>query len=446
MALIRCTECGKQFSDKAFACPNCGCPTNEIQQIMKKNISTEPSETEDMRVISKEETPVSTSKDRLEEDATKVVVEEPNQESAPKQSDNSDFKSSNPKKKTLPIIFAVIGAVAIAVVLLLLFLPRGFSDNSRKISEASQSVLTLYCFEDINAEFDDQTWISSGSGFLLYDNSTIVTNYHVIDGACKVFAFSEDDQVFEITTLSAYDATRDIAILKTNKPTSLKVLTKGDNTQLRKGDKVTAIGSPQGLKNTVTTGSYSGMVFIEDYHEDLLQFSASISSGSSGGALFNERGQLIGMTTASLTEGENLNFAVPESIIDEVYNSTDTTMSLAECAQIDTSDSNYINMPQLAMRDSENVTIGEYKNNYSSYIGHNISIRGFVVDSQAWLMNKTIKISESPQGEADKSVSLVCTLEESGSILGTPTLGAEVAVYFIADSKDSVNAYFIMVF
>lgn len=70
-----------------------------------------------------------------------------------------------------------------------------------------------------------------------------------------------------------------------------------------------AIGSPLGLVNTVSNGTYSGR--ITDDGVEYLQVSASISSGSSGGALFNSSGEVVGITAASFTAGQNLNLAIP---------------------------------------------------------------------------------------------------------------------------------------
>ena len=86
-----------------------------------------------------------------------------------------------------------------------------------------------------------------------------------------------------------------------------------------KGETVTAIGSPLGIKNTVSKGNLSARIMQDGY--DVLQFTAPISNGSSGGALFNEKGEVIGITFASFVEGQNLNLAIPIELVDNLYQS-----------------------------------------------------------------------------------------------------------------------------
>ena len=78
--------------------------------------------------------------------------------------------------------------------------------------------------------------------------------------------------------------------------------------ELVRGQKVIAIGSPLGLFNSVSDGIISGFRKIKDM--DMIQFTAPISSGSSGGAVLNTYGQLIGISTAGIDKGQNINLAV----------------------------------------------------------------------------------------------------------------------------------------
>ena len=95
-----------------------------------------------------------------------------------------------------------------------------------------------------------------------------------------------------------------------------------------KKEKIVAIGSPLGLLNTVSTGVFSGYNDTGEMKE--IQFSASISQGSSGGALFNNAGEVIGITTASYTEGQNLNVAVPIQYAVDMKNAQSTEMTIAQ--------------------------------------------------------------------------------------------------------------------
>lgn len=100
--------------------------------------------------------------------------------------------------------------------------------------------------------------------------------------------------------------------MKLEENADLSPLTLGDSTITKKGDHVYAIGSPLGLSNTISDGILSGRLVQEDMGGmEMLQISAPISSGSSGGALINDNYEVIGITFAGFSEGENLNLAIP---------------------------------------------------------------------------------------------------------------------------------------
>ena len=187
-----------------------------------------------------------------------------------------------------------------------------FSDDIDAIEAASESVVMLTCYNQ-NGEL-----YATGSGFAVFEDGIIVTNYHVIDEKVhRITAETESGASFSCSTVLAYDAEKDIAILKANRQPGLALLTPGDSAALRKGEKVVAVGSPLGLINSVSTGVFSG--YIDDKAGKLLQFTAAISHGSSGGALFNDAGEVVGITFASLEAGQSLNLAVPMSEVQTLY-------------------------------------------------------------------------------------------------------------------------------
>ena len=202
----------------------------------------------------------------------------------------------------------------IFVLCLMVSLPAGafaktpFYEDSNAIAQAAESVLMLTCYDNSGNA------VATGSGFLAFEDGIIVTNYHVINGQIgAIKANTEDGMYFDINEILCYDQVADVAILKTNAKTRLDLLKLASTSTLGKGSRVVAIGSPLGLLNTVSEGIYSGI--IQDKTEYIL-FTAAISSGSSGGALFNEDGEVIGVTAATYTEGQNLNLAVPvENVI-----------------------------------------------------------------------------------------------------------------------------------
>ncbi len=182
-----------------------------------------------------------------------------------------------------------------------------FIDDPEQISEAAKSVVKLNCYDK------NGILICTGSGFSVFEEGVIVTNYHVIeDFPARIEIETELGQKCDITGGIGASAERDIAILLyQHRNTNIEIprLQVGDSTQMKKGEKVVAIGSPLGLVNTVSSGVYSGRNNIGDIPD--IQFTASISHGSSGGALFNNGGEVIGITTGGVKDAQNLNFAVP---------------------------------------------------------------------------------------------------------------------------------------
>ena len=197
-----------------------------------------------------------------------------------------------------------------------------FSDDPTAISAASQSVVKLNCYNK-NGEL-----CATGSGFACFADNVIVTNYHVIEGGVySIEASTENGRSFDITYVLAADEGKDIAILATSSPHNLTLLQPGDSGNLQKGEKVVAIGSPLGLLNSVSTGVFSG--YVKENSMNVLQFTASISSGSSGGALFNNAGKVLGITFASYEAGQNLNLAIPISQVEYIWKyKTQTKMTI----------------------------------------------------------------------------------------------------------------------
>ena len=187
-----------------------------------------------------------------------------------------------------------------------------FSDDPTAISAASQSVVKLNCYNK-NGEL-----YATGSGFACFADDVIVTNYHVIEGSVySIEACCENGRKFDVSYVLAVDEDKDIAILGTFSSHNLTLLQPGDN-NLQKGEKVVAIGSPLGLLNSVSTGVFSG--YVNENNMNVLQFTASISSGSSGGALFNNVGEVLGITFASYEAGQNLNLAIPIDQVERIWN------------------------------------------------------------------------------------------------------------------------------
>lgn len=154
-----------------------------------------------------------------------------------------------------------------------------------------------------------QTQSSMGSGFVVSSDGLILTNSHVINMSETISVkFIADNRVYSNVKVVKNNTIRDLALLKINEAGNFTPVVLGDSDQISVGERVVAIGNPKGLENTVSDGLVSA---IRDLNgTKLIQISAPISPGSSGGALFNMNGEVIGITSSSFNEGQNLNFAV----------------------------------------------------------------------------------------------------------------------------------------
>ena len=151
-----------------------------------------------------------------------------------------------------------------------------------------------------------------GSGFFVAPN-IIATNYHVIEGATEASCYVNNSTTkYKIEGYVAADQNVDLILLKVlnlSKP-ALSMATES----VSPGQQVYVIGSPKGLPATISDGIVSGMRDFEGYK--LIQMTAPISPGSSGGPVMNSKGQVIGISVMQLTEGQNLNFAIPKSYLE----------------------------------------------------------------------------------------------------------------------------------
>lgn len=151
-----------------------------------------------------------------------------------------------------------------------------------------------------------------GSGILI-GNGLILTNHHVISEATTGTVTFSNGKVMNIQGIVTENEDADYAILKVATPyTSTGVKIRPASSGLSKGDEVVAIGSPLGLQNTVSTGVISSIRTIDGVQA--IQTTADIDYGSSGGALFNRLGELIGVTTSGYDSTANLNFAIATEV------------------------------------------------------------------------------------------------------------------------------------
>jgi len=173
------------------------------------------------------------------------------------------------------------------------------------IAKAANGVIVLIITSDKGGHP-----VAQGTGFLVSKNGHIVTNYHVIRGANSAIVKLPDGAYFDVDGVLAFDKARDLAVIKAHGQ-NFRVVTLGNSDRVQVGEEIVAIGSPFSLESTVSSGIVSGLRTIKEEGGKFLQVTAPISPGSSGGPLFNMAGEVVGITTLYLKDGENLNFAIP---------------------------------------------------------------------------------------------------------------------------------------
>jgi S1-C subfamily serine protease len=145
-----------------------------------------------------------------------------------------------------------------------------------------------------------------GTGFFISSDGLVVTNLHVINGATSLAAISNNKAIFLFERVVAQPVGVDLAVLQF-RANDVPFLKLGKSATAVEGQKVIVIGNPTGLTGTVSDGIISA--FGEN--RSLIQITAPLSPGSSGSPVMNEDGQVIGVATLQIVEGQNLNFAIP---------------------------------------------------------------------------------------------------------------------------------------
>jgi S1-C subfamily serine protease len=185
-----------------------------------------------------------------------------------------------------------------------------------------------------------------GTGFVLDPSGLVATNLHVVAGSSEIKVRLADGNIYNVNQVAGFDRVHDLALLRIQPPKALPTLRLGDSDKMTAGDKVIAIGNPLGVLDlTVSDGLLSSVRQLCGDREladvgdknckdpmKLLQFSAAISQGSSGGPLFNEAGEVVGLTTLFLGQGQLLNFAVPANYLKQLV-AAPKTIALDEFAK-----------------------------------------------------------------------------------------------------------------
>ncbi len=200
---------------------------------------------------------------------------------------------------------------AFAVLALTVFASSVLAQSTKVIKESLKSVVMIIAFD----EEGQPTGL--GSGFIINDKGDIATNYHVVEGASGVVVrLVGSEKRFPADLIVHKNAEHDLAVIRAKglKAPALKL---GDDLVQEVGGKIIAIGNPKGFSGTVSEGIISGFRKFDDKLR-LMQITAPISPGSSGGPVMTEKGEVVAIATAVIRSAQNLNFAIPVSNLKEL--------------------------------------------------------------------------------------------------------------------------------
>lgn len=166
-----------------------------------------------------------------------------------------------------------------------------------KFESVKKSIYLIYTTSDAS--------VSQGSAFVINSNGDAISNYHVFENASTAIAINSEGKRFVIDKIYVCNKEKDYIIFRIGPDFSGVDFVKFATIESRIGDECFAIGNPKELAQSLSKGIISG--YREDRH--LIQTTAQITHGSSGGALFNNNGEVIGITSSGMGEAD-LNFAV----------------------------------------------------------------------------------------------------------------------------------------
>jgi serine protease Do len=158
-----------------------------------------------------------------------------------------------------------------------------------------------------------------GSGFIMSREGYILTNNHVVEEADQIKVKLSNGKEYEGKVIGR-DPKTDLALVKIEGAPDLQSLSLGNSEDLKVGSWVVAVGSPFGLEQTVTAGivSAKGRVIGSGPYDNFIQTDASINPGNSGGPLINTKGEVVGINTAIIAEGQGIGFAIPINTAKEI--------------------------------------------------------------------------------------------------------------------------------
>lgn len=200
--------------------------------------------------------------------------------------------------------------IYVFIILLLCLLNKAYSQDLKPeelFEKYQDAIVVVYSYD-----FDNNPK-AQGSGVIINDRGWVITNFHIFEGCQRMDLVHKGDTI-KYTDIIGVDIEKDLVIMKIESGTYPDI--KLSEKDPKVGQKVYAIGSPMGLENSMSEGIVSGnRTEVGKKKQNFVQITASLSPGSSGGAVLNSYGELIGISSMGLREGNNLNFAIPVSDI-----------------------------------------------------------------------------------------------------------------------------------
>lgn len=196
------------------------------------------------------------------------------------------------------------------------------AQSAQEIAKKAFRSTVLLVMEDVNGQP-----LSLGSGFLVC-GAEIASNLHVVEGAARGYAkLVGEKPKYDIEGITAVDPERDLVMLRISGG-PFEPLPLGNSDAVQVGDSVYAVGNPRGLEGTFSQGIVSSIRQVGS--DRLLQVTAPISPGSSGGPVLNGKGDVIGVSVATFRGGQNLNFAIPSNYLKTLLAKTEPVKPLAQ--------------------------------------------------------------------------------------------------------------------
>lgn len=172
------------------------------------------------------------------------------------------------------------------------------------VKRISPSVVVIYIYDN------QGKILSQGSGFFINKKGDVITNYHVLEGGERGAIKTAKGKIYSISSILAEDREGDLIRISAEIPQSAVSPLSISTSPADVGERIAVIGNPLGLEQTVSDGIVSAVREIPSFGR-IIQISAPISSGSSGSPVVNMKGEVIGVATFQMIEGQNLNFAIP---------------------------------------------------------------------------------------------------------------------------------------